>query len=99
VELVSSIDLFPDEKDPTSLYILGITYGPVVYWSAKKKKIIWKFLPKDVERIEIQQGELNIYLNKPADGIKNKFIHVKNPDQEENEFVYNKVLELKAYCP
>ena len=70
VELVSSIDLFPDQKDPTSLYILGITYGPVVYWSAKKKKIIWKFMPKDVERIEMKQGELNIYLTKPADGIK-----------------------------
>ena len=70
VELVCSLDLFPDQKDTQSLYILGITYGPVVFWSAKKKKLIWKFSPKDVNRIEIKEGEVNIWLTKPSYGAK-----------------------------
>jgi len=97
VSLLSSFEVFPDEKNKDDVYILAISYESIVFWGSKKRNLVWYFDPKTIDSISTYPNGLQINLTNTPPSLKDKQIQVKNCDANLNQFIYKKIMELKNY--
>jgi len=94
VSLLSSFDVFPDEKEKENFFILTVSFESLIWWSVKKGEVKWAIEPTNVEKVNHFNDGIVIQLKKPTETIKDKTINIKNCDQNQNLYIYKKLAEI-----
>jgi len=67
MSLICAFDIFPDETDKDTSYILALSYEYVLAWNVRQAKPMWAFNPKEIKKVNLYQDGMQIELNRSAE--------------------------------
>jgi len=70
ISLIASFEVFPDEKEKDDSYILALSHEAIVWWSDKRRKVLWWFKPENILKINLFPDGIQIQLKKSTPEIK-----------------------------
>ena len=70
ISLINSFDVFPDENDKETSYILALSYEHVICWDVRRGKVLWGFDPKIIQKVNLYPNGMQIDLEGVADIVK-----------------------------
>lgn len=70
ISLMSTFEVFPDEKNKDDIYILAISLEAIVFWGTKKKKLVWYVDPKTVKSVTTYPNGIQFELTTPPPDMK-----------------------------
>eukprot|EP01015_Nassula_variabilis_P018204 TRINITY_DN2953_c0_g1_i4.p1 TRINITY_DN2953_c0_g1~~TRINITY_DN2953_c0_g1_i4.p1 ORF type:complete len:201 (+),score=43.31 TRINITY_DN2953_c0_g1_i4:66-668(+) len=78
-----------------SEFVLVLTIEHLIFMNKQTGKIEWDTSPKNIEKIDLVQDNLVLYLREPARKTDTTNIKIKLPDTQQAKTIYDDVLRLK----
>lgn len=95
ISLINAFDIFPDESQKEISFILALSYEYVLLWDVKGARTIWAINPKEIHQVTLFNDGMVIELNDLHTDKKKGKLKVKNCDFSQNEYIANKLVQLK----
>jgi len=78
ISILSSYDVFPDEKENADFFILIISFEEILWWSVKMGRVMWKVKPANIEKVTHTNDMLCIHLKSATERFKVLFFFLNS---------------------